>query len=140
MSAHLCLIAWKLPIGRPNWIRVLAYSTDASRTRCAPPTCSAASATAARSSVLDRPGSAPPSVPISVAGVPENSSRACLRVWSIVGRGVRVSPGASPCTAKKGPAPRRARRHDDQVGHVPVEYEHLVAGELPPVTLLLGRA
>ena len=27
MSAHLCLIAWKLPIGRPNCTRTLAYST-----------------------------------------------------------------------------------------------------------------
>ena len=109
MSAHLCLMAWKLPMGRPNWIRVLAYSTDASSTRCAPPTCSAASATAARSSVFVRPASAPPSVPISVAGVPENSRRACLRVWSIVGSGVRVRPAASPWTAKsETPAAVRA--------------------------------
>ena len=24
MSAHMCLIAWKLPIGLPNWWRSLA--------------------------------------------------------------------------------------------------------------------
>ena len=90
-------------------MRVLAYSTDASSTCCAPPTCSAASATAARSSVLDRPGSAPPSVPMSTAGVEANSRRACLRVWSMVGSGVRVSPAASPSTAKSDtPAAVRA--------------------------------
>ena len=109
MSAHLCLIAWKLPMGRPNWMRVFAYSTAESEQRWAPPTCSAARATAIRSSVLDRPGSAPPSVPISQAGVPSNSSRACLRVWSIVASGVRVSPSASPLTPKRlSPAPVRA--------------------------------
>jgi hypothetical protein len=37
-------------------------------------------------------------VPINHAGVPENSRRACLRVWSIVGSGVRVSPAASSLT------------------------------------------
>ncbi len=46
---------------------------------------------------------------MSVAGVPENSRRACLRVWSIVGSGVRVSPAASPGTAKsETPLPVRA--------------------------------
>ena len=39
-------------------------------------------------------------MPINHAGVPENSSRACLRVWSIVGNGVRVRPSASPLTPK----------------------------------------
>jgi len=28
MLAHLCLMAWKEPIGRPNWTLRLAYSTD----------------------------------------------------------------------------------------------------------------
>ena len=104
MSAHLCLMAWKLPIGRPNWMRVLAYSTDASSTRCAPPTCSAASATAARSRVLDRPGSAPPSVPMSVAGRARRTpgGPACgSGPWS-----------AAACASARArhPAPRRARR------------------------------
>src|SRR5581483_4293229 len=101
MSAHLCLMAWNEPMGRPNWMRTLAYSTLMSRQRCAPPTCSAARATAARSSVLDRAAWPPPSVPISRAGVLENSRRACLRVMSIVERALRVSPDASPSTAKK---------------------------------------
>ena len=68
-----------------------------------------AKATAARSSVLDRPASAPPSVPINQAAVPENSRSACLRVWSIVARGVRVNPSASPLTPKRViPLPVRA--------------------------------
>src|SRR3972149_1839327 len=43
MSAHLCLTAWKEPIGRPNWIRTFAYSTDMSRTLLEPPPDSARS-------------------------------------------------------------------------------------------------
>ena len=49
---------------------------------------------------MDSPASAPPSTPINTAGVSANSSRACLRVWSIVGSDVRVRPAASPETAK----------------------------------------
>ena len=42
-----------------------------------------------------------PSVPSSRAGVFENSSLACLRVWSMVDSGVRVRPAASPSTANR---------------------------------------
>ena len=111
-SAHRCLIAWKLPMGRPNWMRDFAYSTELSRQCCAPPTCSAASATAATSIVVARPGPAAPGAPTGVAGVPANSRRACLRVWSMVSSGVRVSPAApapSASTAKRpGPPSVRA--------------------------------
>jgi len=48
-SAHRCLIAWKDPMGRPNWCRTLRYSTVISSTAWAPPTCSQASAANARS-------------------------------------------------------------------------------------------
>ena len=41
MSAQRCFTAWKLPIGRPNCTRSLAYSTDRSSTRCAMPSISA---------------------------------------------------------------------------------------------------
>ena len=92
MSAHLCLIAWNEPIGRPNCTRTLAYSTAISSTFWAPPTCSAARPTAARSSTVDSTFQPSPSVPISVAGVSANSSLACLRVWSIVDSAVRVRP------------------------------------------------
>ena len=33
MSAHRCLMAWKLPMGWSNWTRSLAYCTAISRTR-----------------------------------------------------------------------------------------------------------
>ena len=109
MSAHLCLIAWNEPIGRPNCTRTLAYSTAISRTFCAPPTCSAASATAARSNTLLNTSQPLPSVPTNVAGVALNSNFACLRVWSMVESAVRVSPFALPSTANnETPLPVRA--------------------------------
>ena len=114
-------------------MRILAYSTDMSRHRWAPPTCSAARATAARSSVLDSPARRRPSVPISRAGVSANSSRACLRVWSMVASGVRVSPAASPFTANSDTPAVGAGRDQDQVGGVAVEHERLVAVERPAV-------
>ena len=50
-----------------------------------------------------------PSAPMSVAGTPENSSFACLRVVSIVDRVARVRPSASGWTAKRlTPASLRA--------------------------------
>ena len=101
MSAHLCLIAWKEPIGRPNCTRSLAYCTAISSTSCPPPTCSAASATTARSNTVEIVSQPVPSVPIKVAGTPAYSKRACLRVWSIVDSAVRVSPAASPSTANR---------------------------------------
>jgi len=61
-----------------------------SRQRCAPPTCSAARATAASRACATAPA-APPSRP-QAGRVPENSIRACLRVWSMVASAVRVRP------------------------------------------------
>jgi hypothetical protein len=90
----------KLPIGLPNCTRSLRYCTDISSTNCAPPTCSAARATAARSSTFVTVAQPSPSPPTSVAGVLDSSSRASLRVWSSVGSSVRVRPAASPATAK----------------------------------------
>ncbi len=81
-------------------MRTLAYSTDMSRHFWAPPTCSAARQTAAWSRVLDRPAQPAPSSPSSSACTSENSSLACLRVWSMVGSAVRVRPSASPATVK----------------------------------------
>ena len=49
-----------------------------------------------------------PSSPISRAGVPAKSRCACLRVWSRVGTGTRVSPGAAPSTANR-PMPAGVR-------------------------------
>ena len=105
MSAHLCLMAWNEPMGRPNCTRTLAYSTDMSRQRWAPPTCSAARATAARSSTASSTGHPCPSSPISVASTPSNVSLACLRVWSMVDSAVRVSPPASGSTVNSETPP-----------------------------------
>ncbi len=101
MSAHLCLMAWNEPIGRPNCTRTFAYSTDISSTFCAPPTISLARHTAAWSSVFDSAAQPRPGSPSGLADTPAKSRRACLRVWSIVASAVRVRPDASPSTTKK---------------------------------------
>ncbi|CFS26565.1 Uncharacterised protein [Mycobacterium tuberculosis] len=41
ISAHLCLIAWNCPIGRPNCSRILAYADAVSVAHRATPTASA---------------------------------------------------------------------------------------------------
>ena len=41
MPAHLCLMAWNCPIGRPNCSRILAYSVAVSVAHRATPTHSA---------------------------------------------------------------------------------------------------
>lgn len=96
-------------MGRPNWTRTLAYSTAMSKHIWAPPTCSAASATAARSSTCSSTGQPPPSAPSRAASTPSKVSLACLRVWSMVDSGVRVSPAASASTKNSDtPEPVRA--------------------------------
>src|SRR5438094_966692 len=50
MSASLCLMAWKDAICRPKAKRPMAYSRAMSSAACAPPSCSKATRTAARSS------------------------------------------------------------------------------------------
>ena len=49
ISAHMCLIAWKLPIGLPNCSRTLAYSVAVVSSQRATPAASAAATVAARS-------------------------------------------------------------------------------------------
>jgi hypothetical protein len=86
-----------------------AYATDISSTFCAPPTCSAASATAARSSIRDSASQPPPSGPTRRAGAPENVSLACLRVMSMVVSGSAPKPSALESTANTDtPAGARA--------------------------------
>ncbi len=50
ISAHMCLTAWKLPIGLPNCSRTFAYSVAVCSVHRANPAASAASTVAARSS------------------------------------------------------------------------------------------
>ena len=57
--------------------------------------------------------------------MPSSSSLACLRVWSMVDSAVRVRPAASPVDREQRHAGVGPRRHEDQVGGVPVEHEHL---------------
>ena len=58
MVAHRCLTAWNSPIGRPNCLRVLAYSAAVPLHQAATPAASAAYRVAARSRTLSvrRPG------------------------------------------------------------------------------------
>src|SRR6185437_6092143 len=109
MLASLCLTAWNDPIGRPNWNLVLAYLTVVSRANSAPPTCSAASATAAMRSVRRSAGQACPAVPMSLAGVDASSTRASFLVRSMVGSEWTLSPAAPRSTANSDtPASLRA--------------------------------
>ena len=87
---------------------------------------------AAVSSTRRSTGQPSASSPISRAGVPANSRCACLRVWSRVGTGTRVRPGALPSTANRPiagrvRAPTRMRSAMLAVGHVP-----LAAVQHPP--------
>src|SRR3954467_8939495 len=73
MSAHLCLMAWKDPIGRPNCTRTLAYSTDISSTFCAPPPISFDDVAAAWSGVFDSAAQPAPGSPSGDAATSGNS-------------------------------------------------------------------
>ena len=135
MSAHLCLMAWNEPIGRPNWTRTLAYSTAISSTFWAPPTCSAARPTAARSSTVDSDAQPAPSVPSRRAGVSANSSLACLRVWSIVDSGGAGEPGGVAVDGEQAHAAAGAGRRPALAGAAaeardPAVAEHKAAFDL----------
>jgi hypothetical protein len=106
MSAHLCLTAWKEPMARPNWNRVLGYPALISRHLLAPQACSAASATQARSST--RLISLPPwpSAPIKAAGTWSKVRTAIARVGSsavICATASAPSSSASPVCAACSP-------------------------------------
>ena len=113
-SAQRCLMAWKLPMGRSNWRRTLAYSSAMSSARCAPPSCSAASATAATSSA--RSSTAAPSLgePISRPITPANSGRASCLVWSSVGS--PAQPGRGCLHREQRKTGVGGRDHQDQPG------------------------
>ena len=114
-------------MGRPNWTRTLAYSTAISSTFWAPPTCSAARATAARSSILETAAQPSPSVPTSRAGVSSKRSRACLRVWSMVDSGLGCEARGTLVDREHRHAGRGPGRDQHQVGGVAVEDVQLLA-------------
>ena len=110
---------------------------------CAPPTISFADMAAAWSRVFARAGQPAPGSPSGVAATPANSSLACLRVWSSVASGVRVETGRTRVDGEERDAVLtggafEASGHDDQVGDVPVDHEHLRTVERVAVARSLG--
>jgi len=85
MSTHLCLIAWNVPIGRPNCMRVVAYSALVDTPHWQMPTTSDARATAAFVRMVSMTSSAAPDFPTSCAGLAR--SRATIasggRPWEL---------------------------------------------------------
>ena len=135
MSAHLCLMAWNDPMGRPNWMRVLAYSTAMSKHRWAPPTCSAARATAARSSVRVSPAPRT-ALDADEAGRGGGELESGLLAGLVHGGERRAGqPRRATFDGEQAHALGGAGGHQDQVGDMPVDDEHLVAVERPSVTL-----
>ena len=127
MSAHLCLIAWKAPIGRPNWTRELGVLDGHVQAALRAADLLGGERDGARpgasAATRRRP---PPSVPIRRAGVDgRGRAGASLRVRSRVSSGRRVRPSASPVHGEQRGAAVGLRGHDDQVGGVPVEHERL---------------
>jgi hypothetical protein len=92
MLAQWCLTAWKVAIGRPNWIRILAYSAACCVVSVAMPMASAAN-TALAVSVSSR--RAPAS---STAAARSSRTRAARRLWSRLAGTVTVTPPAARST------------------------------------------
>ncbi len=93
ISAHMCLIAWKLPIGLPNCSRIFAYSVAVCRVQRASPAASAASTVAARSSTRW-------AETISTsAGAESSCTRASGREKSVAFSGSTVTPPAVASTS-----------------------------------------
>src|SRR5262245_61692518 len=103
MLAHLCWMAWKLPIGLPNCSRTLAYSTLISSTRWAPPHISAHSPTLPRSAMRSssfQPSPGAPSMRSAGTRTSFSTTSASLRVWSMVLSCVVMMPGPLASTTK----------------------------------------
>ena len=69
MSTIRCCSAWKVPIGTPNCLRVLRYSSVASQENFIAPTASAQMSAVAKSTTASITGSALPSAPSNSPGV-----------------------------------------------------------------------
>ncbi len=98
MSAHRCFTAWKVPMGRPNWTRSLAYWTVMANTTSAAPSISAHTAATDRSSTA----SAARSSPSLRAGRSSRVSQPRLRVRSMAGS----EKGRSPSSGADKNSPR----------------------------------
>ena len=148
MLAHLCWIAWKLPIGLPNCSRTLAYSTLISSTRCAPPHISAQSATLARST--RRSSSAPARRRGAEHGVRADGDVVETDLAELArlvhGLEARRADARSPCASTQKrltpslPVGRGVRAGDDEeVGDVRVGHEELRAVEAVAAAVRLRR-
>ena len=102
MSAHLCLMAWKLPIGPAELDPGLGVlDRRMSRHALGPAHLLGGQGDGGQVEGLGQAGVGPAvGADRARPACPTNSRRACLRVWSIVGSGVRVSPSASSFTPK----------------------------------------
>ena len=123
MSARMCLSAWKEPIGRPNAIRALEYSTVISASwRIAPIDSATVSATATSSWASTLACARPGAPSTASAGTDTESKRtsAKRRVRSSPSSGVTVTPGADGVDHELGDAAVAAagvgRAHEEEVG------------------------
>jgi len=120
MSAHLCLIAWNEPIGRSELhahLRVLDRHVE-HELRAADHLVGESDRGLVER--LAQRGPTGTRLPSGVAFTPENSRRACFRVWSIVAsagageaRGVAVDGEERDAVGARRPG--QAGDHDDEV-------------------------
>ena len=95
ISAHMCLMAWKLPIGLPNCSRTFAYSVAVCSSQRASPAASAASTVAARSTTRCA------GTVSSSAAASSSTTRASGREKSVASSDSTVTPSAAPSTSSQ---------------------------------------
>ena len=93
ISAHMCLTAWKLPIGLPNCSRTFAYSVAVLSVQRASPAASAASTVAVRSTIRWLVSGS------TVAAAEASSTRASGREKSVALSASTVTPSAVASTS-----------------------------------------
>ena len=103
ISAHRCLMAWKLPIGLPNCSRTLAYATAVSSDHRVTPAASAASTVAARSRTRW------PDLPSGVTGADFSTTRANGREKSVARSGSTCTPSLAVSTNSQFPSAGSSR-------------------------------
>ncbi len=128
ISAHMCLMAWKLPIGLPNCSRTLAYSVAMFSAHRASPAASAASTVAARSSNRCRDAGS------TRAGADSSVTRASGTEKSVASSGSHLHP-VGRGVDQQHPLAGRQQQHPGRVG-----AEHLLdhPGDPVPVDAQLG--
>ena len=129
MSAHLCLIAWNDPIGRPNCTRTLAYSTAISSTFWRPADLLGGEADGGQ---VEHAGH---EVPPAALG-PDQPGRRVGELQpgllaGLVHRRQRGAgqPGGVALDGEQADAGVGAGEHQHEIGGVAVDHEHLGAGQ-----------